>query len=161
MGLRCRLRLQVAKAIDRVECRVNLLRKLEVGHVRNESRGRQAVSAKPSVTVVDSPRIQVEPGNFVADFGQTVYQTTGSACRLKEASHRKSRVLLETLTEKVRLRLPVGSEHQIVILGKVVEIPRYRFHDHSSPSESRRGFAAVSAECDRKSIDPKESPIAT
>jgi len=72
-------RVQVPKAVDRVEGDVVSFAGREIGHVRFPGRFWKSAAPHPLVAERDRFGVQVDPGNLVALFGQRDQQPSGAA----------------------------------------------------------------------------------
>lgn len=70
---------EMAKAVDRVECRINLLGKLKVRHIADDRFPRYAASLEALIAVGNRLRIQVEPMDIKARLTQAKHQSPGAA----------------------------------------------------------------------------------
>ena len=110
------------KAVDRVESGIDLARQRKGGHVSHKRCFAMPPPSKPVVAKVDHGWFEIAAANLKIRVGQAVEQPASAACRLEDSLHGASRMLLETAEQEVVLGFPVGTEDEIVVLGKIVKI---------------------------------------
>ena len=86
------------------------------------------MSLQTRVGVSDRPGVEIVSRHVVAGLGESDQQPPRAAGRFEQTPHAAPGVLSEARLEEVELRLPVGAEEQIVVLGVVVYVSADDFH---------------------------------
>ena len=125
------LAVEMAEAVDGVECGVDLATHAKVRHVADDGRLGESTTSQPRVAIGNGLFIEVIARDLVSYPGELSDQPARSACRLEQTLDDAVGMSLETPFQKIEFGFPIRSEKQIIVLGVVVKVRVENFHEIS------------------------------